>query len=141
MQPRLFLIARHVILLLTAGSSLAVLCGVGNPVLAQARRHERKGDSELAGVVLGPNDKPVANATITYQSSDGSAPHITHSDSRGHFSITGLARDNYDIRASANGLFSEWEKNVTVGAGHAATTTITLRLIYSKAPLRNKKRR
>jgi hypothetical protein len=141
MHPRFFRIARHAILLLTVGGSLAVLCGAAHPVLAQSRRHERKGNSELAGVVLGPDDKPVAHASITYQSSDGTAPHITHTDSRGHFSITGLARDNYDLRASANGLFSEWEKNVTVGAGHAVTTTITLRLIYSKAPLKNKKRR
>jgi hypothetical protein len=139
MQPRFFRIARHAILLLTVGSSLAVLSGAAHPVLAQARRNQRKGNAELAGVVLGPNDKPVANATITYQSSDGTAPHITHSDSRGHFSITGLARDNYDIRASAKGLFSEWEKNVSVKA--TGTTTLTLRLIYSKAPLKNKKRR
>jgi len=139
MQPKLFRFARHAILLLTVGGSLAVLCGAANPVLAQSRRHERRGNAELAGVVLGPNDKPVAHASITYQSSDGTAPHITHSDSTGHFRITGLARDNYDIRASANGIYSEWEKNVSVKA--TGTTTITLRLIYSKAPLRNKKRR
>lgn len=139
MQPRLFRIARHAIFFLTVAGSLTVFTGASHTAMAQARRHERKGNSELAGVVLGPNDKPVANAVITYQASDGTAPHVTHSDSRGRFSITGLAADNYDVRASSRGLFSEWEKNVTVKAGR--TTNITLRLIYSKAPLKNKKRR
>lgn len=139
MQLSLFHIARHAIIFLTLGGSLAVICGASNSAMAQARRQERKGNSELAGVVLGPNDRPVANAVITYQASDGTAPHVAHSDGRGKFSITGLAADNYDVRASANGLFSEWEKNVNVKKGR--TTTITLRLIYSKAPLKNKKRR
>lgn len=136
MQTKLFRNARYVVLLLTVGSTLAVLCGGSNP--AQAQRRERRGNAELAGVVLGPNDKPVPNAAITYQSSSGSAPHFTRANSQGRFRITGLVKDNYDIRASSKGLFSEWEKNVTVRAGR--TTTITLRLIYSKAPLKKKGR-
>jgi hypothetical protein len=34
------------------------------------------------------------------------------------------------IRASANGIFSEWEKNVYIRSGE--TKTITLHLIYAK---------
>ena len=91
---------------------------------------QRKGSSTLTGVVLGPNDKPVARAAITYQSSDGTAPHVVRTDARGRFTIPKLVADNYDLRASANGIFSEWQKNVNVRNGE--TRTITLRLIYAK---------
>jgi hypothetical protein len=70
----------------------------------------QRGSSRLTGVVLGPNDKPVARAAITYQSSAGTAPHVVRTDARGRFNIPKLAADNYDLRASANGIFSEWEK-------------------------------
>jgi hypothetical protein len=89
-----------------------------------------KGSSTLSGVVLGPDDKPVAHASVSYQSSNGSAPHVVHTDSHGHFTISKLRADNYDVRASGKGVFSEWEKNVNLRAG--ATKDLTLRLIYAK---------
>jgi Carboxypeptidase regulatory-like domain len=91
---------------------------------------QKKPAAVLTGLVLGPNDKPVARAAITYQSSNGSAPHAVYTDIHGHFTITKLAADNYDVRASANGIFSEWEKNVTLHAGQ--TRSVTLHLIYAK---------
>lgn len=90
----------------------------------------RKGTSTLAGVVLGPDDKPVPHAAVSYQSSGGNAPHAVHTDRYGKFRITKLAADNYDVRASGRGVFSEWEKNVTLRRGQ--TREITLRLIYAK---------
>jgi hypothetical protein len=90
----------------------------------------QRGAGILSGVVLGPNDKPVAHATVTYQSGGGTAPHIVHTDSKGHFSIAKLKTDNYDLRASAKGIFSEWEKNVVVRSGK--TQFVTLQLIYAK---------
>jgi len=91
---------------------------------------DKKGTSVLTGVVLGPNDKPVAHAAVSYQSSAGSAAHAVHTDARGHFTIAKLPADNYDVRASANGIFSEWEKNVTIHSGQ--TRSVTLHLIYAK---------
>jgi hypothetical protein len=99
-------------------------------LLAARLTPAQTGAGTLSGVVLGPDDKPVANASITYQSGGGKAPHIVHTDSKGHFSITKLKTDNYDLRASAKGIFSEWEKNVMVRSGK--TKFITLRLIYAK---------
>jgi hypothetical protein len=99
-------------------------------VLAGPQRSQPKGTSVLSGIVLGPNDKPVARAAVSYQSSAGSFPHVVHTDSRGRFAITRLAADNYDVRASFNGVFSDWEKNVTVHAGQ--TRDVTLQLIYAK---------
>src|SRR5215470_1846138 len=94
----------------------------------QQSKVSRRGS--LSGTVIGPDDKPVPRAAVTYQSSGGTAPHATHADAHGHFAISNLRGDIYDIRASANGIFSEWEKNVVVKPGQQKT--ITLHLIYAK---------
>ena len=112
-------------LLFMAG--LMLFLAAGRVALAD---HHSKGSAQLTGVVLGPDDRPVPYASITYQSSAGMAPHALNADSHGHFAITKLKADNYDLRASSNGVFSEWEKNVTVRSG--GTKSITLRLIYAK---------
>lgn len=91
---------------------------------------QSKGSATLSGVVIGPDDKPVAHASVSYQSSDGSAPHAVHTDSHGRFTISKLRADNYDIRASAKGIFSDWQKNLMLRKGQ--TRSIELRLIYAK---------
>ena len=117
--------------LLTCVLVLVMLFGtalVATRTIFAAPQH--RGSSTLSGVVLGPNDKPVARAVITYQSSAGSAPHVVRTDSHGRFSVAKLPADNYDVRASANGIFSEWQKNVSIRSGE--THSVTLRLIYAK---------
>jgi hypothetical protein len=91
---------------------------------------QRKGTSTLTGVVLGPDDKPVANASVSYQVSSGSAPHVVRTDAHGHFTISKLRADNYDLRAFGKGVFSEWQKNITLRSG--ATKELTLHLVYAK---------
>jgi hypothetical protein len=91
---------------------------------------QSKGNSTLSGVVLGPDDRPVPHASVSYQSSDGRAPHAARADSRGHFTITKLHADVYDLRASGKGVFSDWEKNIVLRPGQ--TKTVTLHLIYAK---------
>lgn len=91
---------------------------------------QSRGTSSISGVVIGPDDKPVPYASVTFQSSDGTAPHAAHADSHGHFTIKELKSGNYDIRASDNGIFSEWQKNVMLRKGRARS--IELRLIYAK---------
>jgi len=91
---------------------------------------QSKGSSTLTGIVLGPDDKPVANASVSYQVSSGSAPHVVRTDSHGHFTISKLKADNYDLRASGKGVFSEWQKNITLRSG--ATRELTVHLIYAK---------
>ena len=108
-------------------SMLAILVAL---VCAQNLAAQHKGAGVLSGVVLGPDDKPVPHASVTYQSSAGIAPHAVHADSQGHFTITKLRTDNYDLRASGKGVYSEWEKNVAVRSGQ--TKSLTLRLIYAK---------
>jgi hypothetical protein len=91
---------------------------------------QSRASSTLGGVVLGPDDKPVANASVSYQLSSGSAPHAVHTDSHGRFTISKLKADNYDLRASGKGVFSEWEKNITLRSGE--TKNLTVRLVYAK---------
>lgn len=121
---------RGLILILVAMMALMAAQQVVSAPLPE-REREQKGNSTLSGVVLGPDDRPVPRASITYQSSGGHAPHAVHTDAHGRFTLTKLRADNYDLRASANGVFSEWEKNVTVGKGQ--TRSITLRLIYARS--------
>jgi hypothetical protein len=91
---------------------------------------QSKGSATLSGVVVGPDDKPVAHASVSYQSSGGNAPHAVYTDAKGRFTITKLRSDNYDLRASSKGIFSEWEKNIMLRKGH--TQYITLQLIYAR---------
>jgi len=97
---------------------------------AQNLAAQKKSGGVLSGVVLGPDDKPVPHASVTYQSAAGIAPHAVRADAQGHFTITKLRTDNYDLRASGKGVFSEWEKNVAVRSGQ--NKSVTLRLIYAK---------
>jgi hypothetical protein len=109
---------------------LAILFLVLMAVRRVSAAPQSRNSSTLTGVVLGPDDRPVPRASVTYQSSSGNAPHAVHTDSQGRFSISKLEADNYDVRATGRGVFSEWEKNISVKPGR--TTTLTLRLIYAK---------
>ena len=56
-------------------------------VVAQSLAAQHRGAGVISGVVLGPDDKPVSHASVTYQSSAGIAPHAVHADSQGRFKI------------------------------------------------------
>jgi hypothetical protein len=115
---------RRAILILTI---LPLVLGAVQGVSAEP---QGKNLGTLTGVVLGPDDRPVPRASITYQSGGGNEPHAVRADSQGRFTIAKLKADNYDLRASGKGVFSQWEKNISVKPGR--TTTLTLRLIYAK---------
>ena len=103
-------------------------------IAAAARAHAmpQHGTSTLAGVVLSADGKPVANASVTYQSGGGVAPHAVHTDANGKFSVSKLRADIYDVRASSQGVYSDWQRNVSLRTGQ--TKTVTLRLTHSPTP-------
>jgi hypothetical protein len=105
------------------------LLAMGLPTTQRLVAAPQRGAGTLSGVVLGPDDKPVARAAVTYQTGGGIAPHVVHTDRTGHFSIPKLKTDNYDMRASAKGVFSAWEKNVMVRSGQ--TKFVTLHLVFA----------
>jgi hypothetical protein len=108
---------------------VAVTFFVVTSLNAQTAPPKKKG-ATITGTVIGPDDKPVRKASVMCQSSAGSSPHAIYTDGKGHFMITGLKVDSYDVRASSKGVFSEWEKNIPLGKGQ--TKDLTLHLIYAK---------
>jgi uncharacterized membrane protein len=93
----------------------------------------KKIETAITGTVLDANGKPVPAAAVNCQSSAGIKPRIVHTDSKGRFRITGLTNDGYDLRASANGAYSEWEKNIPLRKGQ--TKDLTLRLLNGNTAL------
>jgi len=87
----------------------------------------KKSGATLTGIVVGQNGKLVEHAAVVCQSSGGSSPRVIYTDASGRFTITGLRQDNYDLRASANGFYSDWEKNIVVRNGQ--TREITMKLV------------
>jgi hypothetical protein len=80
----------------------------------------------LTGTVVDAKGKPVADATVTMQSSDGKKPYATHTDADGHFQFTRYETGQYDLRAYSSGMFSDWAKRISIRS--QKTTALTLRL-------------
>jgi hypothetical protein len=80
----------------------------------------------LEGTVLDAQGKPVPDASVTIQTSDGLHPHARHTDANGHFQFARWETGQYDLRAYSNGVFSEWDKRIMIRS--KKTTKITLRL-------------
>ena len=99
----------------------------------QAQTAPRKNGATFQGIVLDSNGRPVKGASVMCQTSSGMKPRAVHTDSRGHFFITGLKRENYDLRAYANGSYSDWEKNIPMGS--TQTKEVTLQLLNGNTAL------
>lgn len=80
----------------------------------------------LSGSVLDVHGKPVVDASVTIQTSDGLHPHAAHTDASGRFEFTRFDAGQYDLRAYSNGVFSDWQKRVIIRP--KKTTEVTLRL-------------
>ncbi|HXH67854.1 MAG TPA: carboxypeptidase-like regulatory domain-containing protein [Candidatus Limnocylindrales bacterium] len=91
--------------------------------MAQTRK---KTGGTITGTVLDSNGRPVANATVTCETSSGMKPRVVHADKGGKFFITGLKQESYDLRASRNGAYSDWEKNVPLWKSQSKDITLQL---------------
>jgi hypothetical protein len=85
-----------------------------------------KSQTSIKGTVLGADGKPVAAAAVTCQSSAGIRPRVVHTDDKGHYLISGLKQDSYDLRATSNGAYSDWEKNIPLRRGQLKEITLHL---------------
>jgi hypothetical protein len=113
MNRRLFLSAFSVVVLTVA--------------IAGARAQtSSKSQTSIKGTVLGADGKPVAAAAVTCQSSAGIRPRVVHTDDKGHYLISGLKQDSYDLRATSNGAYSDWEKNIPLRRGQLKEITLHL---------------
>lgn len=105
-------------------AALAVFLAAVAVSAASAQRYEPVGN--IAGMVLDTHGKPVADSTVTIQTSDGLHPHAIRTDNRGHFKFARYATGQYNLRAYANGIFSDWDYRVVIRS--KKTTEVTLRL-------------
>jgi len=87
---------------------------------------KKKTGATITGAVLDSNGRPVANATVTCETSSGMKPRVVHADKSGKFFITGLKQESYDLRASQNGAYSDWEKNIPLGRSQSKDITLQL---------------
>ena len=101
---------------------------VATAASAQAPKVAKKPPGSLAGQVVSAQGKPVAGAQILWQVADGETPHLLHTDAQGKFFIPKLRSGSYDLRASADGSWSEWEHNVFVHPGGVSNITLRLTL-------------
>ncbi|HTZ74221.1 MAG TPA: carboxypeptidase-like regulatory domain-containing protein [Candidatus Aquilonibacter sp.] len=85
----------------------------------------------LAGTVVDAHGRPVADAVVMIQTSDGLKPYGAHTNSNGRFEITRLETGQYDLRASFRGSQSDWTLRVMVHPNR--TTNVLLRLPAKKA--------
>jgi hypothetical protein len=51
---------------------------------------------------------------------------VVHADAKGAFFITGLKQESYDLRASRNGAYSDWERNIPLGKSQTKNVTLQL---------------
>jgi hypothetical protein len=68
----------------------------------------------VSGVVLAPDGSPQAHARVYLQPGNGRPPRTVLTDADGHFSFGNTVSGMYDMRAQANGLWSELVHNVSV---------------------------
>jgi hypothetical protein len=99
--------------------------------LAQGPRGRSGPTGSVSGSVLGPDGRPVAGARVMAQTSDGRAPRTARTDGNGHFRFRGLRVAPYDLRARANGTWSDWTRDVPVRAN--SESTVKLRIPPAKA--------
>jgi hypothetical protein len=87
---------------------------------------QKKSGATITGTVLDSNGRPVANASVSCETSSGTKPRAVHTDSKGRFFITGLKQESYDLRASRNGAYSDWERNIPLGKYQTKEKTLIL---------------
>ena len=111
MKPNRIQAALFLLVLAAALGSASMACA-GGPI------------GDLAGTVLDSKGKPVADATVTMQSSDGKRPYATHTDASGHFKFERYETGQYDLRAYSNGMFSPWVKRISIRYRKTAEVTL-----------------
>jgi hypothetical protein len=104
---------RRSVLVLAAFTSLTLLLSLTLDA-ATARAQFARGLGTVQGTVLDAHGKPVPEASVTIQTSDGLKPHATHTDSSGHYEFVRYDAGQYDLRAYSKGQFSDWSKHIVI---------------------------
>ena len=116
---------KRTVLVLAVWASLACLMSLTFGA-ATARAQFARGLGTVEGTVLDARGNPIADASVTIQTSDGLKPHATHTDASGHYEFARYDAGQYDLRAYAKGQFSDWNKHIVIRP--KKTTEVTLRI-------------
>ncbi|MFZ0213685.1 MAG: carboxypeptidase-like regulatory domain-containing protein [Candidatus Acidiferrales bacterium] len=109
-----------------------IACVLAISLLATFNAVGRPYTGKIAGTVVGTNDRPVVDAQVIIERSDGSLPIATHTNSSGQYLVKSIPAGYYDIRASRGSTASVWKHNVIVKSGKI--TEVNLRLHHITAP-------
>src|ERR1039457_843332 len=109
---------------------VVIFSSVGTlPVQAQA-------PGVVSGVVLAPDGTPQAHARVYLQPGNGRPPRMVLTDETGHFTFGNTVSGIYDVRAQANGLWSELIHNVSV----KKNDEVSVKLQIKAAPAKTEKK-
>lgn len=81
----------------------------------------------VGGQVVDAGGRPVADAFVTLQSSEGGHLQTSQTNTQGRFWFASLPEGQYSVRASDHGRVSEWKQNVWVSPGRQIDVTLHLR--------------
>jgi hypothetical protein len=95
-------------------SAVAALL-VAPPVRAQ------QGRGTLSGVVQSADGTPQAKARVFLQPGNGRSAHATLTDDNGHYIFRNVRPGIYELKAHANGNWSELQRNINVRANQNVT--------------------
>jgi uncharacterized protein YfaS (alpha-2-macroglobulin family) len=95
-------------------------------ILTSVSTYAQQGRGTLSGIVSAPDGKPQAKARVFLQSSNGRAPHTALTDADGHYTFKNLRPGMYELKAQANGNWSELQRNINVHANQEATMDLKL---------------
>lgn len=87
----------------------------------------------VSGVVLAPDGTPQAHARVYLQPGNGRPPRTVLTDATGHFSFGNTVSGIYDVRAQANGLWSELVHNVSVKKNDEVSLKLQIKAAGPKA--------
>ena len=86
----------------------------------------------VSGVVLAPDGTPQAHARVYLQPGNGRPPRTVLTDATGHFNFGNTVSGIYDVRAQANGLWSELIHNVSVKKNDEVSLKLQLKAAAPK---------
>jgi hypothetical protein len=82
--------------------------------------------ASIRGIILDPQNHPVAGAAVTATNTDLSSKRTTVADSAGYFIISNLVPGAFTVEATGKGLVSRRPLRLTISLG--STTQVTLKL-------------
>jgi hypothetical protein len=93
-------------------------------LMAAGNSFAQEKTTTISGIVQSAVGKPLAKARVYLQPSDGRAPHTVVTDAEGRYQFKNLRPGLYDLKAHANGAWTELQRNVNVHAKEDVTVNL-----------------